>query len=143
MQTSSLIYVEDPGDPPTRDWGGISSWCAERDFHPVSAPVRQVLEYLHSLYERGRAASTLKVTVAALSAFHAHIDGSPLACCPLVIRLLRAVKQTRPLVRSLAPPWCLGSILSVLSKPPFGPLSSCDIRLLSWKTAFLLAVCSA
>ena len=40
------------------------SWCAERDIHPVSAPIVQVLEHLHSLYEHGRAAhSYYSVTI--------------------------------------------------------------------------------
>ena len=67
------------------------------------------------------------------------IPDVPLSRIPLVVRMLRAVKQTRPSVRLLAPPWCLGSVLSVLSKAPFEHMVTCDLKLLTWKTAFPFA----
>ncbi|KAF7252794.1 Importin-5 [Varanus komodoensis] len=41
------------------------------------------------------------------------------------------------------PTWSLLVILQALTKPPFEPLATVDLRLVSWKTAFLVAVTSA
>ena len=82
------------------------------------------------------------MTVAA-AAFHEPIEGQPVMRHYLVSRFLKAVRIERPRTKMTAPPWCLGSVLSVLAKAPFEPLASCDLKLLTWKVAFLLAISSA
>lgn len=41
------------------------------------------------------------------------------------------------------PAWDLPLVLRALARHPFKPMASCNLRLLSWKTAFLVAITSA
>ncbi len=64
--------------------------------------------------------------------------------CALISRFLRGaqrltVRSTGPAV----PPWDLDVVLGALQSPPFELLGGADLRWLSIKTAFLLAVTSA
>lgn len=80
---------------------------------------------------------------AAVSAHHSGIDGSPVFLHALVKRFLRGLVHVYPLVRSPPPVWDLPLVLRRLTRNPFEPLVSCDLRLLMWKTAFLVAITSA
>ena len=93
--------------------------------------------------DRGCKSSTTSVTVVAISAYHYSINDLPVFHSLLISRFIKAIKISNPSIKTLPPPWCLGSVLSVLSRELFEPMNSCDIKLLTWKTVFLLAICSA
>ena len=57
--------------------------------------------------------------------------------------LIKSFDRDRPAIRSLAPKWNLAWVLNVLSKEPFEPLWLVPMKLLTVKTAFLLAFASA
>ena len=48
-----------------------------------------------------------------------------------------------PDLRPLLPNWDLPSVLGALVASPFEPLSTCDMKYLTWKTVFLLALATA
>lgn len=62
---------------------------------------------------------------------------------PLMKRFLRGLLHLYPQVHPLPPAWDLPLILRHFTRHPFEPLASCDLRLLTWKTAFLVAITSA
>lgn len=62
---------------------------------------------------------------------------------PLSKRFLKGLRNSFPTGRPLPPAWDLPLVLRVLTRRPFEPMASCDLRLLSWKTAFLMAITSA
>lgn len=86
--------------------------------------------------------STLKVFVAAISAFHITIDGRSVGKHNLVIRFLRGAKRLRPSRPPTVPSWDLALVLGALASPPFEPLQSVGLRELSLKTALRLALAS-
>ena len=49
----------------------------------------------------------------------------------------------RPVSKQLARSWDLAAVLDALSHPPFEPLDQVDLKVLSLKTALLLALASA
>ncbi len=57
-------------------WKFFTSWCRVRQQDPVNCPVGTVLEYLQARFSTGVSHSTLKVHVAALSAYHSPFDGN-------------------------------------------------------------------
>lgn len=58
-------------------WNVFTIWCREREVDPVNCPVASVLEFLQDRFSAGLTPSTLKVYVAAISAFHAPLsDGT-------------------------------------------------------------------
>ena len=116
------------------------AWCAAGGVDPVHCDVQTVLLFLQSRLDEGKAANTLKVYVAAISACHS--DGQ-LGKHPLLSRFMKGVRRLRPAKALQVPAWDLGLVLSALGKPPFEPLDAASLKHLSWKVAFLLAVTSA
>ncbi|KAL0183540.1 hypothetical protein M9458_019236, partial [Cirrhinus mrigala] len=56
-------------------WKLFTSWCGDRQQDPVNCPVGTVLEFLQARFSTGLFHSTLKVYVAAISAYHAPLGG--------------------------------------------------------------------
>ncbi|KAI2655955.1 Transposon Ty3-G Gag-Pol polyprotein [Labeo rohita] len=123
-------------------WKLFTSWCTSRQQDPVNCPIGTVLEFLQARLATGLSHSTLKVYVAAISAFHSPLDGHSVGRDPLVVRFLRGALRLRPLVRSRVPTWDLAVVLDSLCRAPFEPLDQVSDRLLTIKTAVLLALAS-
>ncbi|XP_069596830.1 uncharacterized protein [Ranitomeya imitator] len=102
-------------------------------------PINQILEFLQRGLELNLSTSTLKVQVSALGAlFSCNIAGNY-----WVSRFIKAASRSRPIHRNRSMPWDLNLVLSALTKEPFEPLHSASLKLLSLKTAFLVAITSA
>ncbi len=69
----------------------FSQWCADRQADPPRCLVPLILEFLQSLFDRGRSPSTLKVFVAAISSRHVRVDGLTVGSHRLVSMFLRGV----------------------------------------------------
>ncbi|KAL0149630.1 hypothetical protein M9458_055157 [Cirrhinus mrigala] len=127
-------------------WKLFTSWCGEQDpwcqQDPANCPVGTVLEFLQARFSTRLAHSTLKVYVAAISAYHAPLGGMPVGKDPLVVRFLRGVLRLRPPTRPLVPTWDLAVVLEALCRPPFEPIEEIPVRFLTIKTALLLALTS-
>ncbi|KAL0159416.1 hypothetical protein M9458_043141, partial [Cirrhinus mrigala] len=113
-----------------------------RQQDPVNCPVGTVLEFLQDRFSAGLAHSTLKVYVAAISAYHASLGGSSVGRNPLVTHFLRGALRLRPLVRPWVPPWDLAVVLEALCRPPFEHIEESSDHHLTIKTALLLELTS-
>lgn len=102
-----------------------------------------ILEFLQSLLDKGRSPSTLKVYVAAISSNHADMDGGTVGSHNLISLFLRGTRRLHPPVVLRAPAWDLLLVLDALHHPPYEPLRQAELKWLSCKTAFLLAIVSA
>ncbi len=56
-------------------WSIFSAWCQDRDLETVTSEVSVVLSFLQEMLDKQRSSSTIKVYVAAIAAFYAHIAG--------------------------------------------------------------------
>ena len=124
-------------------WSAFQRWCTERESDPISCPLPVVLTYLQTLVDNDLAPSTVKAYAAAISSCHEGYGERMVFAHPLVKRFLKGVRRQKPPVRSLTPQWDLALVLRALGKPPFEPLAQAPLRLLSLKTALLLALTSA
>ncbi|KAI2664153.1 hypothetical protein H4Q32_002288 [Labeo rohita] len=93
-------------------------------------------------FSAGLAHFTLKVYVAAISAYHAPLGGFSVGKDPLVTCFLHGALRLRPLVRPWVPPWDLAVVLEALCWPPFEPVEEPSDHFLTIKTALLLALTS-
>ncbi|KAL0194815.1 hypothetical protein M9458_008387, partial [Cirrhinus mrigala] len=116
-------------------WKLFTSWCGERQQDQVNCPVGTVLEFLQARFSTGLSHSTLKVYMAAISAYHAPLGGMSVGKDLLVIRFLRGVLRLRPPVRPHVPTWDLAVVLEALCRPPFETIEEI-------LTALLLALTS-
>ncbi|KAI2646504.1 hypothetical protein H4Q32_024931 [Labeo rohita] len=107
------------------------------------APASRSLETscLYRLEQR-LSPSTLKVYVAAIAAHHNAVDGKSLGKHDLVVRFLRGARRLNPPRPTSIPSWDLSLLLTALQRPPFEPLQSAELKILSLKTVLLTALAS-
>ena len=110
---------------------------------PWLAPVGEVLSFLQSILGQGRCFSTLKGLVAPISACQEGLVQVPVGQHRLVKDFLRAAKRHSATARPLVPAWDLAVVLDALSGPPFEPIESLELKLLTLKTLFLVAITTA
>ncbi len=123
-------------------WKVFTSWCSDHQVDPVNCPVGTVLEFLQDRFTAGLAPSTLKVYVAAISAYHITLGGMSMGKDPLVSRFLRGTLRLRPAARTRVLTWDLAIVLQGLSLAPFEPLEEVPAKFLTLKALFLLAISS-
>lgn len=56
---------------------------------------------------------------------------------------MKGARLRMPVTRSLFPAWDLALVLDVLTRPPFEPLESVELKILSYKTILLVALTTA
>ncbi len=107
-----------------------------------ACPVGSVLEFLQHKFSSGAAATNLRVYVAAIAA-RRDSDDIPLGRHRLVSSFMRGAKHLSLLVRPPSfPSWDLSVVLKGLLGPPFEPLNSAPMRILTLNVTLLLALTS-
>ena len=124
-------------------WCAFENWCTVEGVVPFQAPVGTILSFLQSLVDKRLAYSTVKVYMAAISACHVGFEMGSAWMHPLIRRFMKGAMRLLQVPKSRVPAWDLAFVLDSLSGPPFEPLESVDLRLLSLKTALLVALVSA
>ncbi len=142
-----LNTMEEARAPSTRrlytlKWSIFLTWCQDRDLDPVTSNVSVVLSFLQEMLDKQRSSSTIKVYAAAIAAFHAPIAGRLVGRDSAVTQFLRGTRRMNPPRPRTVPPWDLSTVLRALEGPPFEPLQSLSLRVLSFKTTLLLALAS-
>ena len=124
-------------------WRVFSDWCHSQQVDPPTCSVHLVLRFLQSLLDSGKASSTVRLYSVAISAYHELVGGVSVGRHPLVSQFVRGAYRLRPGRTLRAPSWDLSLVLRSLTQAPYEPLGQADLKSLSHKTLFLLAVCSA
>lgn len=102
-----------------------------------------ILSCLQDMVDKGKAFSTIKVYLAAISACHIGFEGRAVGQHPLVCRFMKGTRHKLPVSKPLLPTWDLATVLDALSTPPFEPLEQVDLKMVALKTALLLSLASA
>ena len=102
-----------------------------------------LLCFLQELVDKGKAFSTIKVYLAAISACHVGIGDKPVGQHPLVGRFMKGARRKLPVSRPLVPLWDLSVVLDGLSRHPFEPLEAVGMKFVSLKAVLLLALTTA
>jgi hypothetical protein len=72
-----------------------------------------------------------------------HQNGNNISSSPELSSLLKGLFHKNPSIKQLTPNWNLPLVLLTLTKRPFEPLHDADLKYLTLKTVFLVAVASA
>ena len=124
-------------------WRVFSAWCDGRKINPFQITVQQLADFLVYLFEvKGLVPSTIKGYRSAISRTIALSGGTDFGKNESISLLLRNFSLTRPKQKVLVPQWNLGLVLSYLSSASFEPVDKIDLKLLSYKCCFLLALAS-
>ena len=126
-------------------WNVFVRWCAARPERavPFQASVTLILTFLQGLLDRNLGNSSVKLNLAAISAYHVGMDNKPISEHLLIRQFMRGVRRARPVARSLVPSWDLTLVLDALTRAPFEPLDAVSLKFLSLKTALLVALTTA
>ncbi|XP_038163380.1 uncharacterized protein LOC119798106 [Cyprinodon tularosa] len=140
--------IQDARAPATRSlygykWSVFEKWCSEMKDVPFQCSLGVILAFLQSLIDKGKAFSTIKVYLAAISACHIGFEGKTVGQHPLVCRFMRGARRKLPVSRPIAPSWDLPLVLDALTTTPFEPLDQVELKVVALKTALLLALVSA
>ena len=117
-------------------------WCEERHIDPTSATIPNIADffmYLHSV--RKCKPNTISGYKSAISLIHK--DSARISSNSDLCSLIKGLFNLNPAVRHLTPNWNLPLVLLVLTKHPFEPLQSAELKFLTFKTVFLLALATA
>lgn len=117
-----------------------NSWCNTKQIDPYSATLNQVADFLSYLFDQGLQYRTIAGYRSMLSAILPPVHNISVGQHPHIVRLIKGVFNSRPPKRKLLPEWDLEIVLQALEQKPFEPLDQVDIKFLTYKTAFLLAI---
>ncbi|KAK0133511.1 hypothetical protein N1851_030971 [Merluccius polli] len=124
-------------------WRVFEDWCDSRHVVPYQCSVVDLLCFLQGLLEKGKAFSTIKVYLAAISACHVGFGDRPAGQHPLVCRFMKGARRKLPVSRPLVPLWDLSVVLEALSHHPLEPLEAVGMKFVSLKVVLLLALTTA
>lgn len=124
-------------------WKRFYLWCARNHFDPTKGQAEVILPYLLHLARAGLKYSSIRVHLAAITAYRKSPAQPSFFQMQVVKGFLQGLKKVYPPVRPPSPPWELNLVLSRLMAPPFEPIHKATLPHLSWKTAFLVAITSA
>ncbi|XP_066524949.1 uncharacterized protein [Hoplias malabaricus] len=124
-------------------WRVFENWCVLRNVTPFQCSVSELLCFLQELLDKGKAFSTIKVYLAAISACHVGFGDKPAGQHALVSQFMKGARRKWPVCRPLVPPWDLSLVLDGLCCHPFEPLEGVGLKFLSIKTALLWALTTA
>ena len=123
-------------------WDVFSAWCRVRKTDPLEASAALIADFLLEKHNQGRAPTTLagyRTAIAKTIKSHRNVDFGANAD---LSALLRNFQVERPVSRNPSPDWDLALVLNRLASDPFEPLEKAPLKLLTWKTVFLLALAS-
>ena len=130
-----------------RDARSLASMCNAGEHGlvhmPHTCPLQDILRYPQYLFDAGRAASTLKVYVAAISFNHGHIVGRPVRGHYWLTQFLHGTRRLRPPRIRHAAALDLPLVLQAPGESHFEPMAGVTLRNASMKTAFHLAITTA
>ena len=124
-------------------WTILCNWCSKKEVNPYQISVQQLADFLIFLFEeKDLSPSTIKGYRSAISRT-IHLSGGPdFGSNEFISLLVKNFSLERPRQRVLIPSWNLRLVLSASKSHPFEPADEVDIKFLSYKCCFLLALAS-
>ena len=123
-------------------WAIFCAWCCSRKIDPLQATSPVIADFLTEKFQSGLAPSTVCGYRTAIAKTLIHLTGRDLGSDRDLSSLLHSFELERPTLRNPVPNWDLSLVLNVLLKDPFEPLQKAHLKLLTYKTVFLLALAS-
>ena len=125
-------------------WRIFAGWCHDRSVDPFQISVHELAEFfLFLFHEKGLNPRTIKGYRSAISSTISSCGSrSEITNSAEITSLIRSFQLERPPKLKIAPQWNLSLVLQALVKPPFEPIHSIELKFLTLKTVFLVALAS-
>ena len=122
-------------------WALFEKWCRENSVDFSTPSVKQISDFFMYLYQDlNRRPSTIGYRTAIVDTLGP--TAQHIAHNADLHRLLSSFHRDRPKSSRNLPKWNLSVVLNELTKAPFEPMKDSDLKHLTLKTAFLLALAS-
>ena len=134
------LLIEDPPDQSMRQSGPFLKWCLTNKVDFGAPPVTSVADFLMYLFQ------DRKLQPSTIDGYRSTIadklgnSSLNISKDEILTRLLDSFHRDRPKGRRGIPSWNLSLVLHQLTKAPFEPLREASLKLLTFKTVFLLAL---
>ena len=92
------------------------------------------------MFHKGLQYKTISGYRSMLSTVHPPIEGHKVGQHPYIIQLLKGVFNSRPPTVKLIHEWDLLKVLNALQKHPFEPLHKASLKIITYKTVFMIAI---
>ena len=125
----------------TSAWRRWDCWCTTRNIHPLSAPLKEILEFLLKEFDSGKQYRTLNTIRSAISMTHDEIDGTRVGQHEVVSCFMKGVFNSRPPAPRYTSTWDVDVVLKFLGSLPEN--TSLPLPMLTHKLAMLLALANA
>ena len=138
-----LAHAHRPGTQNSYDscWRRWQEWCREKNRDPIRPSKFDLANFLAFLHTDVKlSSSSIKVHKAAICSSLRQLGRSSYSNDPLIISVLKGASQSDSKVRRRVPAWDLFLVLAHLREPPFEPLNSINLKLLTQKTVFLISL---
>ena len=125
-------------------WRVFAGWCTGQSVDPFQVTIQKLADFFVYLFQvkhlnprtiKGYR-SAISSTISACGSRTEFSDSQELGS------LIRSFQLERPPQRKIAPQWNLSLVLQSLLKPPFEPIAKCELKFLTLKTVFLVALAS-
>ena len=123
-------------------WERWLKWCEDQSVSPLHLSSVDLANFLGFLASEGKATATIRVYRAAVCTTLRQLGGPSFQEDPLIRDTLRGSALLEARSPRRVPAWDLNCVLSFLKSPQFEPLNSLDLKSLTLKTTFLLALAS-
>ena len=119
-------------------------WCNKNGIKdPINSSLASVCNFLHEIFQEGKVAKTVGGYIAAISKWHRRIHGKKLCDIEEVANIRKATVIARPPRKIDYQSWSLPLVMDSLFQEPYEPLEGAQLKFLSHKAAFLVAVSTA
>ena len=123
-------------------WSIFGKWCQESQVDVSDPTIPDIANFLNYLFkEKALKPSTIAGYRTAI-ADGLGLKGEDVSKSLQLNRLLSSFYRDKPVVNRSIPSWDLALVLQALTKKPFEPLGKASLKLLTFKTVFLLTLAS-
>jgi hypothetical protein len=123
-------------------WTIFCRWCTERNVNSLDSTPGLIADFLCYLRDKDLAITTIEGYRTAIAKVLKATRGLDIGKNTELSSLIANFQRNMPLKPKSIPGWDLSLVLKMLMKSPFEPMHLADIKFLTFKTVFLLALAS-
>jgi hypothetical protein len=123
-------------------WKVFCDWCNGGKRDPLASTAPIVADFLLEKFDSGLSTSTIAGYRTAIAKTLLPVTSIDLGQDADLTALLHNFEVQKPAQRNKLPEWDLSLVLNRLSSEPFEPLEKAPLKLLTWKTLFLITLAS-
>ena len=118
----------------------FAEFCSERNLNPYTCHPSIIVKFIRLKHESGASYSSINLAKCAISKFHHGFNGKPIGEIQIVSQAIRACFRLRPPLPKYRSAFDISPVLNYIAS--LEPLDSLTLKLLTYKTLFLVANCT-